>query len=391
MRNKSLNSEFYNSSKHEEHQPFLEQMDEIITDLEQTFVKLQNKKEDIMTNKTLNNVASNTVSNCNAFYVEKPNSEENLIRKAFLDYIAQGNFDYDAKSHLLSRDESSGGYLVPTSTFEHIDARLRHLCPLRSLAKVSTIRSESLELLIDKSSMDAGWMLTDELSLDGSTPDLMKLRIQAHPLYAKPKASQKILDDVGNSLEEWIIAQITQKVAALENNAFLHGDGDRKPKGILSYEFVKIGDGQWEKIECVKTGEINRNCLLEIVTALKSEYLPNATWLMSRSALTAVQQITDSLGHFLWQSPLALSVPSCLLGYPVVISDDMPAITDESVHVPILFGDFSSAYQIVDRGEISVLRDPYSSKPYVEFYATKRVGGDMVDFDALKALSIEKQ
>jgi HK97 family phage major capsid protein len=237
--------------------------------------------------------------------------------------------------------------------------------------------------------MDAGWMITDELN-DSGTPDLTKLCIPVHPLYAKPKASQKILDDTGNSLEEWIISKITQKVAALENHAFLYGDGEHKPKGIFSYEFVQIGEGQWEKIESVNTNAIDRDCLISIVTSLKSEYLSNAAWLMSRSAFTVIQKITDSIGHFLWQSPLALSMPSCLLGYPVVVSDDMPQITDESTRVPILFGDFASAYQIVDRGEISVLRDPYSSKPYVEFYATKRVGGDMVDFDAVKALCIEK-
>jgi HK97 family phage major capsid protein len=364
-------------------------MDEIITDIEKSISEFNTSKEHDMLNQsnTSNSFASNSNTNNSAekphatLYAEKPYSTQ----KAFINYLAKGEMNFESKGHLLSRDENNGGYLVPGATMAQIDARMKYLCPLRSLAKVDTIKSESLELLIDKGATDAGWMLTDELT-DGGYPDLTKIKIQTHPLYAKPRASQKILDDVGDALEEWIIAKIAQKVAAIENHAFLYGDGDRKPKGILAYPMVPIGDGDWEKIECVDSKAISRNSLLNIVGALKSEYLQNATWLMSRSAFTAIQQITDELGRFLWQPALVSGAPSCLLGYPVVVSDDMPKVEDNST--PILFGDFASTYQIVDRGEISVLRDPYSAKPYVEFYATRRVGGDVVNFDSVKALCI---
>ncbi|MDR1598119.1 MAG: phage major capsid protein [Holosporales bacterium] len=321
----------------------------------------------------------------NCFYAEKPHSQ----KAAFLQYLATGETCFGTKGYLLSRDEAHGGYLVPEPTLTQIDSRMKSLCPMRLLAKVDTIRSESLELLIDRGATDAGWMITDELA-DGGTPDLAKIKILTHPLYAKPKASQKILDDIGERLEDWIVTKIAQKVAALENHAFLHGDGEHKPKGLLTYAMVPVGEGTWETMECVLAESVSRDSLLEMVGALRPEYLSNAAWLMSRSALSAIQQISDAAGRFLWHAALATGEPSSLLGYPVVVSDDMPKIAEDEASVPVLFGDFASAYQIVDRGEISVLRDPYSAKPYVEFYATRRVGGDVVDFDAVKALHITR-
>jgi HK97 family phage major capsid protein len=383
MDNKSLNEHFENEAKCTGGCSFLQQMDEIITDLEksvsqtQGIKNLENTEEYIMANQ----LPSLTAPLAPVTYAEKPHSEQ----KAFTSYIATG--DLCSKGHLLSRDESSGGYLVPKDTLAQINARLKCLCPLRSLAKVDTIKSESLDLLIDKGATDVGWMLTDELE-DGGSPDLAKIKILTHQLYAKPRASQKILDDVGDALEEWIVTKIAQKVAVLENAAFLHGDGDRKPNGILPY----VSSHGEQKIEGVTSQSISRESLLQLVSALGSEYLSNATWLMSRRAFSAIQQITDTSGRFLWQPSLMHDAPSCLLGYPVMVSDDMLTKDSQEAEIndgPILFGDFMRAYQIVDRGELSVLRDPYSAKPYVEFYATKRVGGDMVDFDAVKALCLK--
>jgi HK97 family phage major capsid protein len=378
--NKSINAQFDNGEQPASNS-FLQQMDEVITDLEESFAKVKNTKECSMAGKQ--NMSQ--MGTCSPIYATKPHSDEN----AFLDYIASGNIC--SKGHLLSRDEVSGGYLVPQGILGNIGARLKDLCPMRSLAKVDTIRSESLELLVDKGATDAGWMLTDELD-DGGMPDLVKIKISTHQLYAKPKASQKILDDAGDGLEDWIVSKITQKIAALENYAFLHGDGNHQPNGILQYDIVPVGQGAWEKVEGVFTDRMSRDNLLKLVSAVKPEYLSNATWFMSRSAFSEIQHIADTSGRFLWQPSLIGGAPSCLLGYPIVVSDDLLNGKDESIseghRAQILFGDFLQAYQIVDRGEVSVLRDPYSAKPYVEFYATKRVGGDVVDFDAIKALCV---
>ncbi|MDR0631361.1 MAG: phage major capsid protein [Holosporales bacterium] len=382
--NKSLNAQFESAEQQTAtSNSFLQQMNEVITGLEESFAKVQKTKEYSMTNEQ-NMSQAGTRSQ---IYAAKPHSEE----KAFLEYIASGSLC--SKGHLLSRDEISGGYLVPQSILGNIGARLKELCPMRSLATVNTIKSESLELLVDKGVTDAGWMLSDELA-DGGVPDLVKIKIMTHQLYAKPKASQKILDDVGDALEDWIVSKITQKVAALENYAFLHGDGTHQPNGILQYDIVSVGEGSWEKIEGVFSSRVTRDDLLKLVSAVKPEYLPNATWFMSRGAFSEIQHIADVSGRFLWQPSLVGSAPSFLLGHPIVVSDDLLKAKEEDSSkkhdVQILFGDFLRAYQIVDRGEISVLRDPYSAKPYVEFYATKRVGGDMVDFDAIKALCISE-
>lgn len=363
---------------------FLQEMDTVISELEQSFTQLQNKQERIMQNQ-------NTVQT-KSLYAEKPCEAANFSKKAFADYIAKGDINYESKNYLLSRDDNSGGYLIPGFIRDQIDEKLKNLCPLRSLAKVNTIQSDSLELLIDKGTAEAGWMISDELE-ENTMPELTKMRIATYPLYAKPKASQKILDDAGDRLEEWLVMKITQKISSLENQAFLYGDGDHKPKGLLQYPLVSIGQGEWGKIECVhlqtEHAEITRESLLEIASSLKAEYLPQAVWLMSRSALMSIQNIKDDLGRFLWQPSLTIGMPSCLLGYPLIVSDDMPQISQNEVTTPILFGNFSEAYQIVDKGNMSILRDPYSAKPYVEFYATKRVGGDVVNFEAIKALCLK--
>ncbi|MDR1208566.1 MAG: phage major capsid protein [Holosporales bacterium] len=383
--NKSMNARFYNGSSAASNS-FLQQMDEVITELEESFANVKKTKECFMKECSMADRQNmNQTATYSPIYATKPNSEE----KAFLDYIASG--DICSKAHLLSRDEISGGYLIPQGILGNITARLKDLCPMRSLAKVDTIRSESLELLVDKGATDAGWMLTDELE-DGGMPDLVKIKISTHQLYSKPKASQKILDDAGDALEDWIVSKITQKIAALENYAFLHGDGNHQPNGILQYDVVPLGQGAWEKIEGVLTNQISRDDLLTLVSSVKPEYLSNATWFMSRCAFSEIQHIADTSGRFLWQPSLINGAPSCLLGYPIVVSDDLLGRKDECIterhSAQILFGDFLQAYQIVDRGDVSILRDPYSAKPYVEFYATKRVGGDVVDFDAIKALCV---
>lgn len=305
--------------------------------------------------------------------------------------LCRGIAAFDTKSHLLSRDDS-GGYKIPHHSLGILDQQMKVLCPLRSLAKVSRIRGNALNLLLDKNAADAGWGISFETAPgDGGTQDLTQLQIPVHRMYARPRTTQKILDDVGEGLEEWILTKISQKMAALENHAFLFGDGQNKPKGILAHQLADQGCAEWGRLECVEQisdkDEISRAALLDLVGLLKSEFLPNASWLMSRSALISIQNIQDGQGRFLWQQSLTSGAPSSLLGFPVFVSDDMPQLNG-GFCLPVLFGDFKAAYQIVDRGDVSVLRDPYSAKPFVEFFVTKRVGGDVVNFDALKVLKL---
>lgn len=318
--------------------------------------------------------------------------------RAFMDYVRKGLdsplYDYERKS-LSTTSDGDGGYLVPSGLHNGLYATLQTASVMRGLASVREISTSSLEMLIDKGSADAGWVAETQERDETRTPDLIKTQIPAHEMYARPRATQKLLDDSMVNVEEWLVQKISQKMAAMENVAFISGDGKVSPKGILSYETVRKEAWEWGKLEELKTGA-NGNfgeglgvaTLLVLFHALKTPYLPGASWLMSRTAQIALRQLRDETSHqYLWQPPLGGMPNPTLLGYPVTVCDDMPSLTSGTPSKPIIFGNFKEAYQIVDRTGTRVLRDPYSAKPYVEFYTTRRVGGDVLNFEALKVLN----
>lgn len=318
--------------------------------------------------------------------------------RAFMDYVRKGLdsplYDYERKS-LSTTSDGDGGYLVPSGLHNGLYATLQTASVMRGLASVREISTSSLEMLIDKGSADAGWVAETQERDETRTPDLIKTQISAHEMYARPRATQKLLDDSMVNVEEWLVQKISQKMAAMENAAFISGDGKMSPKGILAYETVRKEAWEWGKLEELKTGT-NGNfgeglgvaSLLALFHALKTPYLPGASWLMSRTAQIALRQLRDGASHqYLWQPPLGGMPNPTLLGYPVTVCDDMPSLTSGKPSKSIIFGNFKEAYQIVDRTGTRVLRDPYSAKPYVEFYTTRRVGGDVLNFEALKVLN----
>ncbi|MDR0633192.1 MAG: phage major capsid protein [Holosporales bacterium] len=348
--------------------------------------------ENIMKTNIYENTYKNTCKNLGQSFngvVPVRQYDCDAEQKAFWQYMAKGELRLNEKLHLLSQNGDDNGYRIPCQTISQLEERMRYLCPMRSLAKIDKISGNTLDIFADKSNAEVGWIVSNAID-DGEEQELEHLQISVHQMYARPRTTQKVLDDAGDGLQEWIITKITQKMAALENHAFLYGNGENQPMGILQYPTVPIGEGSWGKIECIEQFgdkvEIRRESLLELAAALSAQYLPNAVWFMSRSALMAIQNIKDEMGRFLWQQSLSAGTPSCLLGYNVVICDDMPALAPNCT--PVLFGDFAAAYRIVDRSDISVLRDPYSHKPFVEFFVTKRTGGDVIDFDAVKALKL---
>lgn len=362
----------------------------------------------------------------NVSYAEQPYESDVLVRRAFLHYLAKGESSLEMKSALLSQSGDRRAFLVPRVLLTDIEQQVRHLCPLRALARVTHTEKESLEVLVDRAFADAGWAQGDR-ALEPDDTSFEKIRIPTHQLFVRPRATQKLLDDSGDDLEVWFTDKIAKKMAAAENKAFLYGDGQQQPHGLLTYGLASVGEGTWGQFEAVfyEGNDPNdvRDQLLLATTALKAEYHPNAAWLISRSVLSLLQKITDPIGHYIWQPSMALGTPPILLGYPVYVCDDLPALTDfgkgaqsaetlseenrespppkeesksprlkeREVTVPILFGDFKEAYHIVDRSDITVLRDPYSVKPYVEFFATKRVGGEVTNFEAVKAVAFPKK
>lgn len=317
----------------------------------------------------------------------------------FSNYIRNGIDDFFKKS-LNSGTGEKGGYFLPGSIVEKVNSRMKFLSPMRSIAKVMTISSNSIDMLVDSKNPDAGWAGdAEEERAETDSPEIQKIKIPVHEIYAKPKANQRLLDDAQVDVEEWLIAKISEKIAILENDAFVKGNGSDKPKGFLNYDTVdNVEEIEIGKLQHFKTGADGKftndesaiDLLIDVICSIKPVYAKNAKWIMSRSALSCIRKLKNNDGIALWQPSIAEATPSMLLGYPVILDDDMPALKNGTKSASIAFGDFRSGYQIVDRQGLKILRDPYTSKPFVEFYASKRTGGAVIDFNAIKILKFEE-
>lgn len=301
------------------------------------------------------------------------------------------------KKTLSVGSDPDGGYLVPPEVGQRIVHELAEVSILRRLSQVMIIASDAVEMLIDKGRADVGWVGERQNRDETKTPQLAHKRIPVHEMYAKPRATQKLLDDANMNVEEWLAQKVAQRMSVIENNAFLWGNGLTQPQGILSQELNFEAKSYWRKIQGFKTGkdggfaaENGADVLIEMVTSLATHFLPGSVWLMSRPAATAVRKLKDKNGTYLWQPGLEGDLRTKLLGYPVEICDDLSenhkGQNKNQNRKSIIFGNFKEGYLIVDRQGTRVLRDPYSTKPYVEFYTTRRVGGDIVNADAFKVL-----
>ncbi len=325
------------------------------------------------------------------------NHAQNEHKSAFINYVTKGDesqlLQLEAKS-LSAGSDPDGGYLVPDVLHMDIERDLRQSSTMRRLARVIQISTDSVELLVSEGDAEAGWVAETAERPETGTPKLIKLKIPVHELYAKPRATQKLLDDSRVDVENWLSKKIASKLTQLENQAFVKGDGANKPTGILKYELDFTGPSKG-KLHGFKTGKkggfLNAatagDLLIDMINEMKPELLNGCVWLMSRAAHGEIRKLKDSNGNYLWQPGIEHDARPRLLGYPVEVSDEMPGLTKDEASSAVIFGNFKEGYQIVDRAGIRVLRDPFSVKPYVEFYTTCRVGGDVVNHDAFKVLS----
>lgn len=289
--------------------------------------------------------------------------------------------------------DPDGGYLVPPDMSGRIVTRVFELSPMRQIASVTTISTDALEGVIDTNDISgAGWVGETASRPATDTPTLGRWRIPVHEQYAMPEATQQILDDAAVDVEAWLQSKLADRFARVEAQAFITGDGVGKPRGICSYPTATTGDDAraWGTFQHVNTG-VNgdfaattpADILFDLIGAFKSAYLQNAVWLTRREVITRIRKFKESTTNaYIWQPGLQQGQPQTLLGYPVVIAQDMPALGTGSLS--LAFGDFREAYQIVDRIGIRTLRDPYTNKPYVRFYTTRRVGGAALQFEAVK-------
>ncbi|MDE2013579.1 MAG: phage major capsid protein [Alphaproteobacteria bacterium] len=315
-------------------------------------------------------------------------------KAAFDRYVRKGDAGgYDALEvkALSVGSDADGGYVVPPEIEQSIDRLLAKASPIRSLATVRQIGSNVYRKPFATTEAASGWVAETAAPAQTATPTLAALDFPAMELYAMPAATQTLLDDAQVNIEQWLAEEVQIVFAEQEGAAFISGDGTNKPKGFLAYTAVADSAWSWGNLGYIASGAAGgfaasdpADALLDLAYAPRQAYRANGTWVMNRKTESAVRKFKDSTGAYIWQPGGAAGQPATLFGYPVAEAEDMPDIAADSLS--IAFGDFARGYLVVDRVGIRVLRDPYTAKPYVLFYTTKRVGGGVQNFEAIKLM-----
>ncbi|PRY95369.1 HK97 family phage major capsid protein [Hasllibacter halocynthiae] len=315
-------------------------------------------------------------------------------RDAMGAYLRQGD-DEGLRALAVERKGMStavsadGGYLVDPATSETVRSVLAETASIRAVASVVEVDATSYDVLVDHGEMGSVWASEAGSMAETGAGAVDRVSIPLHELSALPKCSQRLLDDAAFDMEAWLSQRIAERFARAEAAAFVAGDGVDKPTGFLTKPTVDDGVWSWGSIGTVPTGEDgglgDGAAIVALVYALGAQYRANGTFVMNSRTAGAVRQLKDGEGRFLWLDGMGADQPARLMGYPVLIAEDMPDMATGAT--PVAFGDFASGYTIAERADLRVLRDPFSAKPNVLFYATKRVGGDVTDFAAIKLLA----
>lgn len=324
--------------------------------------------------------------------VDAPYGHEH--KSAFCHYMQSGEtaglkaLEAKAMSRASGPD---GGFLVPVPAEREILRRLAKLSPIRAIASVQAISTQSLRRAYSTTGPAAGWVTEADPRPQTNNQLIADMNFPAMELYAMPAATQTLLDDAAVDIEQWIADEVQVAFAEQEGAAFVSGDGVNKPKGFLSYTTVADASWTWGNIGYIATGVAGAfaaanpsDTLFNLVYALRSGYRQNGKFIMGRKAQSLVRLFKTTTGQYLWAPPASADAPATLMNFPIVEAEDMPDPAANSLS--IAFGDFERGYIVVDRIGIRVLRDPYSAKPYVLFYTTKRVGGGVQNFEAIKLL-----
>ncbi len=333
---------------------------------------------------------------------DKPlSAEKKEHAKAFNHFFRKGVDadlrDLEVKASLRTDSDPDGGYVVPDEMESTIDRVLGTVSAMRSISRVMSISAGTYKKLVNQGGAVGGWVGEKESRPETATPKLSALEFPAMELYANPAATQTLLDDARMSIEQWLADEVSITFAEMEGVAFISGDGMNKPRGLLSYDTVADSSYAWGKIGYVVSGVAaaltdathnGADALTDLVYSIKQGYRQNARFLMNRKTQAAIRKFKSKTEElYLWQPSIQVGQPATILGYPVTDDDNMPDVTTGG-NFPVAFGDFQRGYLIVDRMGVRVLRDPFTNKPYVHFYTTKRVGGGVQNFEAIKLLKI---
>ncbi|MGG7518834.1 phage major capsid protein [Allorhizobium undicola] len=315
------------------------------------------------------------------------------FNKWFRKGVENGLSELEVKAALTTQSDPDGGYLVPKETERTIDRVLSVASAMRQIATVMPIGTDAYNKYVSMGGAAAGWVGEEEARTETATPTLRELVFTVMEMYANPATTQKMLDDGIVDIGAWLADEVQITFAEMEGAAFVSGNGVKRPRGILSYDTVANASYAWGKLGYIASGNAGgfassnpADALVDTYYGLKAGMRGNASWLMSDATMGTVRKLKDGQGNYLWQAPSQAAEVATILGKPVYTDDNMPAIAANAF--PIAFGDFRRGYLIVDRTGIRVLRDPFTNKPKVHFYTTKRVGGGVANFEAIKLLKI---
>lgn len=314
-----------------------------------------------------------------------------FVRKGITDGLA----DLQIKAVQVGVD-ADGGYAVPEEMSHTIYSMLQAESPMRAICGVRTVGTEDIKQLVDIGGVNSGWVAETDSRPATNSPQLAVVTPTFGEIYAMPSATQKAIDDIFFNVESWLSESIAREFAKQENIAFTTGNGTNKPKGLLAVTMATTSDDTRAlgTFQYLKTGVAAdmpatnpSDLLIDLITALKSRYYGNSRFMMNRQTLATIRKWKDNQNNYLWQPGLQSGEPNSILGFPYTYNDDMPSIGANAFCVA--FGDFREAYIILDRIGIRLLRDPYTNKPYVNFYVTKRVGNMILNSEAVKFIKCE--
>lgn len=313
-------------------------------------------------------------------------------KRAFHSYVRHGTEDnlkiLESKAWSVS-SLPDGGYLVPEELETEISRRLSVVSPIRSIAGIKQVSGSLYKRPFAIKGAESGWVGESDPRAETLTPTLEQLEFPTMELYAMPAATATLLDDAATDVDQWIAEEVETAFAEQEGLAFISGDGINKPRGFLDYPTVSEQNWSWGNVGYVPTGAPGDfspvdpfDTFIFLSYALRAPYRKNAVWVMNRTVQAFARRFKDADGNYIWQPPSGIGAAASILNHPIVEAEDMPAPSQDSMS--IAFGDFNRGYLIVDRLGVRVLRDPFSKKPFVLFYTTKRIGGGVLDYNAIK-------
>jgi HK97 family phage major capsid protein len=330
---------------------------------------------------------------------ENDNEDKRAHNKAFAKFfrkgVTDGLSDLEVKAELTTQSDPSGGYLVPRQIEKAIDDLAKKTIAMRRLATVMPIGTQTYQKFVNMGGASSGWVGEQDDRTQTTTPTLRELVFNVMEVYAEPYTTQIMLDDGIIDIAQWLADEVTSEFDQQEGAAFIAGSGVKKPRGILAYDTVANANWAWGKLGFIATGSSSgfiattttdnpADCMIDLFYALKERYRNNASWLISDAVMGTVRKFKDADGNYIWATPAGPAGVPTILQKPVVTDDNMQPLGANAF--PIAFGDFKRGYLILDRMGIRVLRNPYKVNGKVAFYTTKRVGGGVQHFEAIKLL-----